>query len=183
MNKSYHPILTSVWLLACLATTTAMAREEVASNLRLITSVPEDDYSPALTPDGKWAVFVSERTGDKQLFTTPLTPGAIAPARQLAPNPGDDYSPQISPDGKWLAWVSTREDAFGDVWVMKYPDGKPIQVSKRGQRDTNPLWHRTENGLLRPMKRRILTACEERLQQRPASGYPVNALRRPMLQA
>ncbi|MEI6219546.1 MAG: hypothetical protein WCP86_11655, partial [bacterium] len=66
MNKSYHPILTSVWLLACLVTTTATAREEVASNLRLITSVPEDDYSPSLTPDGKWAVSVSERTGDKQ---------------------------------------------------------------------------------------------------------------------
>lgn len=124
----------------------ALAGEELVSNLRLITSVPEDDCSPALTPDGKRVVFVSERTGDKELFTAQLTRGVVAAPRALAPNPGDDYSPHVSPDGNWLAWVSTREDAFGDVWVMKYPNGNPIQVSKRGQRDSNPRWRRSGSG-------------------------------------
>lgn len=141
MKTSFHKLAIAVSLLPLLAPVATAAREDLVSNLRLITSVPENDYSSTLTPDGKWVVFVSERTGDKQLFTAPLTPGSASATRELAPSPGDDHSPQISPDGKWLAWVSTREDAFGDVWVMQYPDGNPIRVSKRGQRDSNPRWH------------------------------------------
>ncbi|MEI6807377.1 MAG: hypothetical protein WCN95_01550, partial [bacterium] len=141
MKNSFHRIVIAVSLLPLLAPMPVAAREDLVSNLRLITSVPENDYSSTLTPDGKWVVFVSERTGDKQLFTAPLTPGSVSATRVLAPNPGDDHSPQISPDGRWLAWISTREDAFGDVWVMQYPDGNPIRVSKRGQRDSNPRWH------------------------------------------
>ena len=141
MKTQLHRLLVAVPAVILLAVAHTVTAKNPLSNLRLITSVPEDDYSPTLTHDGARVVLVCERTGDKQLFSAALLPrGAVAAPQMLAPNPGDDHSPEISPDSKWLAWVSTREDAFGDVWVMGYPDHSPIQVSRRGQRDSNPRW-------------------------------------------
>ncbi|MEI6970937.1 MAG: CHAT domain-containing protein [bacterium] len=146
--KALANVLAAILALPLLAAAPAAAGGDFVSNLRLLTSVPEDDHSPALSPDGKWIVFVSERTGDMQLFAGSLGRGAVVVPRPIAPNPGDDHSPQFSPDGRWLAWISTREDAFGDVWVMPFPDGKPVQVSMRGQRDSNPRWHISDSGPL-----------------------------------
>ena len=130
MRISFTRLLLAASLLPLTAAPPALAGEGIVSNLRLITSVPENDTSPTLTPDGKSVVFVSERTGDKELFTASLVAGSAPVQRPLAQSPGEDHSPQISPDGRWLAWVSTREDAFGDVWVMQYPDGNPILIDQ-----------------------------------------------------
>lgn len=134
-------------LLGCFAVQAAPHHD--LSGLRLLTSVPEDDYDPTLSPNGEWLVFVSERTGDQELLSVRLGDMPAAAPAQIAESPAADHSPCFSPDGKWLAWVSTREDALGDVWVMLFPHGKPIQVSTRGIRDIMPRWlNRDGNTLL-----------------------------------
>jgi CHAT domain-containing protein/tetratricopeptide (TPR) repeat protein len=125
-------------LLGCFVTQAAPRRD--LSGLRLLTSVPENDYEPTLSPNGEWLVFVSERTGDQELLSVRLADVPAATPIQIAESPADDHSPRFSPDGKWLSWVSTREDALGDIWVMSFPHGKPVQVSTRGIRDAMPRW-------------------------------------------
>lgn len=140
------------------------AAQSVPPNARLLTTDPEDDYAPVVSPDGRWLVFVSERDGDPNIHALDLSARERSLPRALAPSPAVDTNPIFSHDGRWLAWISTREDAFGDVWVMRFPNGEPIQVSRRGDRDFAPQWiargrtpalhwmAETRDGVVQPME-------------------------------
>jgi hypothetical protein len=129
---------------------TPLGAQEGLERLRLLTTEPEDDYGPAVGIVGRdaWMVFVSERDGHPNLYAIRLDEALREAPRALTPDPAADHSPELSPDGRWLAWVSEREDALGDVWVMRFPDGAPRQVSKRGDRDSHPAWSADASGRL-----------------------------------
>ncbi len=132
-------ILSSLLLTQCVC---AHAQDEV-EHLRLLTSEPEDDRGATLatTGDDAWMAFSSERDGNSEIYAIPLDKALREAPRLIAPDPASDTSPSLSPDGRWLAWVSDREDALGDIWVAKFPQGSGArQVSKRGERDSEPAW-------------------------------------------
>ncbi|MCB2156429.1 CHAT domain-containing protein [bacterium] len=124
---------------AALLSTAASGRDP-APYLRLLTSDPSADYSPTVSQDGKHLVFVSERDGGQELYTTRLDAEFPDQPTAIAPSAASDSQPALSPNGKWLAWTSTREDAFGDVMVMAFPNGEPRALSERGIRDDSPQW-------------------------------------------
>jgi Tol biopolymer transport system component len=55
------------------------------------------DWSPTWSPDGKWIAFVSNRTGDSELFVADAEGG---PARRLTEHPGPDLAPVWRPRSK-----------------------------------------------------------------------------------
>lgn len=138
-------------LLLLLGLLTAPARgQSDTENLRPLTTEPEADSGPTLAAEGKdvWMAFSSARTGNADIYAIRLSEALREAPKQLAPDPASDHSPALSPDGHWLAWVSDREDALGDVWVMKFPDGTPKQVTQRGDRDGHPRWSADGTGNL-----------------------------------
>ncbi len=72
-------------------------------------------------------VFVSDRTGDKEIWRMDADGGGLA---QLTFNPGLDAEPVPSPDGYWVAYISEAgnpppapgELPNTDIWIMR-PDG------------------------------------------------------------
>ena len=75
-------------------------------NIMTFTAKYTDDYSPAISPDGKWMAFASNRLQNAELYLMDLQTRAL---RQLTHTDElDEYMPAFSPDGKSLAFVTER---------------------------------------------------------------------------
>jgi Tol biopolymer transport system component len=106
------------------------------------------DAECAFSPDGKWIVFTSNRTGDSELFV--MRPDG-SDATQLTHAKGYDGGPFFSPDGKRLVYRSDRAgndllQIFVADLVHEHPHSPPRLVRERQlTRDNNvnwgPYWH------------------------------------------
>ena len=75
-------------------------------NMMTFTAKYTDDYSPAISPDGKWLAFASNRLENAELYLMDLTTRSL---RQLTHTDElDEYMPAFSPDGKSIAFVTER---------------------------------------------------------------------------
>jgi Tol biopolymer transport system component len=84
---------------------------------RRLTTDPGLDYNPAISPDGRWIVFTSERNGSPDLYALDLQKPAVP--RQLTKSPAMEDAAAFSPDGRRLLFVST-ESGNPDIWVMPF---------------------------------------------------------------
>ncbi len=65
-----------------------------------------DDYSPAISPGGKWLVFASNRLQNAELYLMDI---ATLELQQLTHTDElDEYMPAFSPDGQSIAFVTER---------------------------------------------------------------------------
>ena len=108
-----------------------------------------DDIEPDVSPDGKWAVFASDRgdrAGHYSLFRIPLAGGPIE--KLSDPATGDDRQPVYSPDGKWIAYRSTRTGT-SDLWVRSSePSLEARRVTSLLGPAYDPDWTANSRGLL-----------------------------------
>ena len=75
-------------------------------NIMTFTAKYTDDYSPAISPDGKSLVFASNRLQNAELYLMDINTRSL---RQLTHTDElDEYMPAFSPDGKSLAFVTER---------------------------------------------------------------------------
>ena len=82
-----------------------------------ITDDPALDYDATFSPDGRWIVFCSERSGNPDLYAIDLThPG---PPKPLTRGPFMEAAPAFTPDGKSLLFVSDR-DGNADIFTMPF---------------------------------------------------------------
>ena len=85
-----------------------------------ITTHPESDLMPALSPDGKWLAYVSRANKNYDIWVKPAAGGLATP---LTTHSSDDFSPAWSLDGKRLAFISRRDDAEGDLYLLELKYG------------------------------------------------------------
>lgn len=93
---------------------------------------------PMVSPDGKWVIFRSHRSGWINYWTASLGGGA---ARQIAAEEADQASARWSPDGKWIAYVSNHNGTH-DLRVVAATGGAPrVLVTPPGMGVVaNPAW-------------------------------------------
>jgi TolB protein len=111
---------------------------------RRLTTDPGLDYNPAISPDGRWIVFTSERNGSPDLYALDLQNPAMP--RQLTKSPAMEDAAAFSPDGRRLLFVST-ESGNPDIWVMPFapedPDaaaGKATNLTRHPAGDYQPAF-------------------------------------------
>jgi eukaryotic-like serine/threonine-protein kinase len=138
-----------------------------------LTSEPGYEGEPTFSPDGETIAYVSNRTGNFEIFLKQVSGG---PDVNITNNPADDAQPAFSPDGKQIAFVSTRESTTrltyenfgvpptgGDIWVMPALGGSPRRIAPSGN---FPSWSSDGSALVfmsgGAFKKRILRV--------PASG-------------
>lgn len=88
------------------------------------------------SPDGKWIVYASARSGDIEIWK--MRADGTSPT-QLTRAPGRDRDPRWSPNGNAIAFVSTR-DGNDEVYRMGPGGEKQTNLTRSPGLDLNPRW-------------------------------------------
>jgi serine/threonine-protein kinase len=90
----------------------------------------------ALSPDGRWLYFDSDRSGNADIYRMLLSGGE---PEQLTTDLADDFLPNVSPDGRWVAFHALR---FGtrDIFVMPAEGGEVERVTSDPGEERAPTW-------------------------------------------
>jgi Tol biopolymer transport system component len=117
--------------------------------LERLTHDAYDDIEPALSPDGKWLAWASDRgdlAGRYSLWRMSMSGGP--PEALSHPAAGDDRQPAWSPDGNWIAYRSTR-GGTSDLWVRPaVPSFEARRATRLRGVATDPDWLPRGDGLL-----------------------------------
>ncbi|KAG8378234.1 hypothetical protein BUALT_Bualt08G0116500 [Buddleja alternifolia] len=94
-----------------------------------LTHGGENNAFPSPSPDGKWVVFRSGRTGHKNLYIMDALNGETGGLHRLTEGPWSDTMCNWSPDGEWIVFASDREDpGSGSFELFKiHPNGTGLQ--------------------------------------------------------
>ena len=117
--------------------------EGPGSEPRRLTTDPGLDYNGAISPDGRWVVFTSERSGSPDLYMLDLHNDAGP--RPLVEGPAMEDAAAVSPDGRRLLFVSTR-DGNADIFEMPFRPGDPSaagearNLTRHAAGDYNPAF-------------------------------------------
>jgi Tol biopolymer transport system component/DNA-binding winged helix-turn-helix (wHTH) protein len=98
---------------------------------QLTTSVGLDTY-PAISPDGAYVAYASDRGGGFEIYVRQITLGGRE--IQVTSDGGRNFQPAWSPDGQRLAFHS---QARGGVWVAPALGGVARRLTSFGSR---PAW-------------------------------------------
>jgi len=121
---------------------------------RLTTGLPHD-MQPRYSPDGRRIVFVSDRSGDNNVW---VIDADGANARQISKGIADEFrTPEWTPDGKYIA--VSRQYALGGlekIWMYHIDGGTGVEMvgGTPGQRllgaafgpDGRYVWYHQRNG-------------------------------------
>jgi len=149
--KSIWAALGAAIILAVAVTGWVMSRSKarpiVPAALARVTLTPlttDAGYEgePTFSPDGQAIAYVSDRTGNFEIFLRQVSGG---PDINLTNNPADDIQPAFSPDGQQIAFVSSRFSSSailysgtdsplmgGDIFVMPALGGSARRIAEQG---------------------------------------------------
>jgi eukaryotic-like serine/threonine-protein kinase len=94
------------------------------SNPKQLTSNAGGNFFPRVSPDGRYIVFLSDRTGSGQIWRMD---GDGNNPKQLTDSPLLESVPDFSPDGKWV--VYNKWGAEKGVWKVPIEGGDPVRIS------------------------------------------------------
>ncbi|MBF0295463.1 MAG: CHAT domain-containing protein [Magnetococcales bacterium] len=98
------------------------------------------DFAPSVSRDGRLLAFVSNRSGNREIWLRDLTAGLGAAPRQLTDHPGADEEPAISPDGTRLLYVSHATDPRGDLYLLDLASGSRTRLTDATRGESAPVW-------------------------------------------
>jgi serine/threonine protein kinase len=90
-----------------------------------LTEGPFSDRQPTYTPDGRWLLFSSNRSGNLDIWRLARETGEL---QRLTDHEAEDWDPAVSPDGRQLIFSSNRTGRF-QVWVADADGTSPRQVT------------------------------------------------------
>jgi eukaryotic-like serine/threonine-protein kinase len=90
----------------------------------------------ALSPDGRWLYFDSNRNGNQDIWRKSLADGQ---PEVLTTDPADDFQPAVSPDGLEVAFHSMRT-GNRDIFVIPATGGFGTQVTTSENQDRTVTW-------------------------------------------
>jgi tricorn protease len=117
---------------------TAPAEKGDIRNLTNTPGVMERD--PAWSPDGKWVAYLSDESGEYQLFIK--SPDGLGEARKISLGTPASfyYKPTWSPDSKKIVYTDKRLN----VWYIDLAKGTPVKVDSTTydtpSRALDPVW-------------------------------------------
>lgn len=117
--------------------------DDPSVSIKKLTVGGENNAFPSPSPDGKWVVFRSGRSGHKNLYIMDAEDGEAGGIRRLTEGPWSDTMCNWSPDGEWIAFASDRHNPGGGSFAiyMVHPNGtglRRVVHSADGGRTNHP---------------------------------------------
>ncbi|RYG75192.1 DUF5050 domain-containing protein [bacterium] len=103
-------------------------------NVKRITDNAVEDLEPAISPDGSSIAFVSNRTGNSEIFLV-----NSSGTRQLTSNTESDRKPSFSPDGRTLVFVGTR-NRITDLYLLDIATGRQTRLTNTAAAEDDPTY-------------------------------------------
>ncbi len=113
------------------------------SRAQRLTNNGQEDESPDWSPDGRFVVFGSFRSGQRDIYI--MNPDG-SDQRPLVNDPNIDFAPVWSPDGTKIAYyLAYRGNAsnYTDIYVLEVADGQPVGEPQALTQDgtaSQPAW-------------------------------------------
>jgi Tol biopolymer transport system component len=106
------------------------------SDVTRVTNGPGDDLWPDISPNGKQVVFVSNRSGNNEVYVLDLASGALT---NVSNGATDDNWPRFSPNGRQIVFHSNRAGNY-DIYVVN-TDGTDLHaITTNAALDQWPDW-------------------------------------------
>lgn len=105
-----------------------------------VTSGNQAIEGMGVSPDGRFLVFDSNRSGNQDIYKMPLGPLETGELVQLTTDSADDFDPAFSPDGKEIVFYSLRT-GNRDIFIMSSEGGTARRLTRSaGQDNLCPDW-------------------------------------------
>lgn len=101
-----------------------------------VAEMPGWDVRARFSPDGKTLAYCTDRNGNMDIYTIPVTGGT---ARRVTHHTADDLLGDWTQDGKGLLFYSTRDTRTASVYLIHLEDGRLRQLSFDEQVLQNPV--------------------------------------------
>ncbi len=98
----------------------------------------QTESSPQFSPDGKRIAFISDRSGNSEVWTCGSEGEGLFQVTTFAGR-GDVGTARWSPDGREIAFDSTREGQR-DIYVVNSEGGDARRITKEESTDSRPSW-------------------------------------------
>ena len=96
------------------------------SDNRQLTFNSRSNFSPSVSPDGQYIVFVSTRSGDPNIWRINRDGGEPL---QLTSDPGIEGQPIVTRDGRWVIYHLDEGNNKASLWKISIDGGKPIRLT------------------------------------------------------
>jgi Tol biopolymer transport system component len=90
-----------------------------------LTANAADNVAPSVSRDGRFIVFISDRTGAPHVWRMDIDGSNL---KQLT-NQYQDDEPMLSPDGQWVAYMSCMNKCT--VWKIRTDGGQQVQITDK----------------------------------------------------
>ena len=94
---------------------------------RQLTMNAKSNFYPVPTPDGRFIVFASTRSGNTSLWRMDPDGGNVVPLTNL---PGGETYPAVTPDGKWVIFQHVDESNVSMIKKVSIDGGEILPVTK-----------------------------------------------------
>jgi hypothetical protein len=114
-----------------------------ATSGRLAAQVTDDravDVSPAWSPDGRWLLWSSDRSGIPNILAAEVDPGAgrVGEARSVTDVLTGAAYPTVDPEGRWVYFSGYHADGWDVERAPFAPDGWPAASPASARFDAPP---------------------------------------------
>ena len=99
--------------------------DPATGNRKQLTADARDNVSPSVSSDGRYIVFISDRTGSPHVWRIDIDGSNPKQLTQTA----EDLDANISPDGRWVTYTSCLNKCT--VWKVGIDGGQPVQLTDR----------------------------------------------------